>query len=252
MKKMKISLITATFNSANTISETIDSVRQQNFENLEYIIIDGASSDGTLEILKQHNDLISKLISQPDSGIYDALNKGLKNVSGDIVGFLHSDDILADNNILAEINNLFETKNIDLLYGDLQYITNDLPPKIIRYWRSGDFSPPLLKKGWMPPHPTVYFKRDLIEKIGLFNTSFKISADYDWIVRSLTNPEIKVEYLPKVLVKMKTGGVSNRNLKKIFQKSYEDYKIIKQNKIGNFNTLILKNFSKINQFFGNK
>jgi glycosyltransferase len=246
---MKISLITATYNSVDTIAETISSVKRQNFDNLEYIIIDGNSSDGTLDIINQNKDVITKLISEPDNGIYHALNKGMKMASGEIIAFIHSDDLFAENWVLSEINTLFEKQKTDFVYGDLQYITSDSPPKIIRHWRSGEYNSSKLKKGWMPPHPTVYFKRDLIEKIGFFNTSYNISADYDWMVRCLTYPEINVAYIPKVLIKMKTGGKSNRNLKNIIRKSHEDYKIIKQNKIGGFFTLFLKNFNKINQFF---
>lgn len=247
---MKISLITATFNSVNTITATIDSVRSQDVDNLEYIIIDGGSSDGTLEIINQNKDVISKLRSESDKGIYFALNKGIEMASGEIVGFLHSDDIFADNQILKEVITMFEKESVDLLYGDLQYITTDSPPRVLRYWKSGIFQHSNLKKGWMPPHPTVYFKKDLIGKTGFFNTSYNISADYDWIVRSLSLPEIKVAYLPKVLVKMRTGGKSNRSLKNIIQKSREDYKIIRHNKIGGIFTLLLKNIGKVGQFFG--
>lgn len=249
---MKISLITATYNSASTISATINSVRNQNIDNLEYIIIDGGSTDGTHEIINQNKDMITKYISEKDAGIYDALNKGMKMASCEIVGFLHSDDIFADNDTLKEIIDVFEKQSVDFIYGDLQYVTAGTPQKILRHWKSNNFSRNNLKKGWMPPHPTVYFKRELIEKIGFFNTSYIISADYDWVIRCLTQQDIKVAYIPKVLVKMRAGGKSNSSLKNIIQKSKEDYKIIRQNKIGNIWTLILKNISKINQFvFGN-
>jgi len=219
---VKISLITATFNSVKTIATTIDSVRSQNIDNLEYIIIDGGSSDGTPDIINQYKDVVSKVICEPDKGIYDALNKGIKIASGEIIGFLHSDDIFADNQVLEEVISTFEKDSVDLLYGDLQYVTTGIPPKILRHWKSGTFCRSNLKKGWMPPHPTVYFKRELIEKIGDFNLSYSISADYDWIVRCLTLPEIKVEYLPKLMIKMKTGGKSNSSLKNIIKKSKED------------------------------
>ena len=249
---MKLSLITASYNSAKTINETISSVRRQDVDNLEYIIIDGGSTDGTLEIINQNKDIVSILISEPDNGIYDALNKGIKNSSGDIIGFLHSDDYFADNKILNEVKTVFEKQKIDFLYGDLQYITSDNPPKILRYWKSGEFKFSNLKKGWMPPHPTVYFKKNLMGKIDFFDTSYSISADYDWIIRHLTIPEIKVFYLPKVLIKMKTGGKSNNNLKNIIQKSCEDYKIITKNNLGGLYTLLNKNVTKINQFFRHK
>jgi glycosyltransferase len=246
---MKISLITATYNSVNTIKETINSVREQNIENIEYIIIDGVSTDGTLDIINQNKDLVTKLISEPDNGIYDALNKGIKNATGDIIGFIHSDDYFANNMVLNEIQTVFEKRQIDFLYGDLQYITSDIPPKILRHWKSGDFKSSNLKRGWMPPHPTVYFKKSLIDKIGFFNTSYSISADYDWMLRCLILTDINVAYIPKVLIKMTTGGQSNKSLKNIIKKSREDYKIIRKNKIGGIYTLKKKNISKIVQFF---
>jgi glycosyltransferase len=249
---MKISLITATFNNANTIEETINSVRSQDIENFEYIIIDGGSKDETLEIINQYKDVVTTLISEPDNGIYDALNKGIKNATGDIIGFLHSGDYFANNMVLNEIQTYFEKQYIDFLYGDLQYITSDIPPKILRYWKSGYFKFSNLKKGWMPPHPTVYFKNVLIDDVGSFNTLYTISADYDWIIRCLTLPKIKVAYIPKVLIKMTIGGKSNKSLINIIKKSCEDYKIIKNNKIGGFFTLIFKNTTKIIQFFKHK
>ena len=161
---MKLSLITATYNSAETISNAINSVRNQKIDNLEYIVIDGCSTDGTLEILKENADIISKWVSEPDKGIYDALNKGLKMASGEIVGFLHSDDSFANDRILQNIIDVFDMQPIDFLYGDLEYITSAEPYKVLRYWKSGYFTPKNLKKGWMPPHPTVYFKRNLIDR----------------------------------------------------------------------------------------
>ena len=246
---MKLSLITATYNSADIIKNAINSVRNQRIDNLEYIVIDGCSTDGTVEILKENTDVISKWVSEPDKGIYDALNKGLKMASGDIVGFLHSDDNFANNRILKNIIDNFEEQSIDFLYGDLEYITSAEPYKVLRYWKSGNFKPENLKKGWMPPHPTVYFKRELIDKVGGFDTSYTIAADYDWMARCLTTSGLKVAYIPEVLIKMRTGGASNRSLKNIIKKSREDYKIIRRNKIGNFNTLLYKNFGKIGQFF---
>ena len=246
---MKLSLITATYNSADIIINAISSVKDQKIDDLEYIIIDGGSTDGTLEIIKDNTDIVSKWISEPDKGIYDALNKGLRMASGDIVGFLHSDDNFANSSILQNIIDSFDKQSIDFLYGDLEYITSAEPHKVLRYWKSGNFTSKKLRKGWMPPHPTVYFKRELIEKVGQFDTSYTISADYDWMVRCLTSSEIKVDYIPEVLIKMRTGGASNRSLKNIIKKSREDYKIIRRNKIGGFNTLFYKNFGKIGQFF---
>lgn len=246
---MKLSLITATFNSVETITDTILSVRDQHIDNLEYIIIDGGSTDGTVEILKNNADIVSCWISEPDNGIYDALNKGVQMATGNIVGFLHSDDFFADNQVLNDIVTLFNSQPVDFLYGDLEYVTHNAPYKILRYWKSGDFSSRKLKNGWMPPHPTVYFKRELFHKTGGFDTGYSIAADYDWMVRCLEQPNLKITYLPKVIVRMKTGGASNKNLGNIIRKSMEDYKIIRRNKIGGFGTLFCKNFGKLGQFF---
>ncbi len=246
---MKLSLITVTFNSAKTINDTIGSVRSQANPNIEYIIIDGGSNDGTLDIIKTNSDLITTWISEPDNGIYEALNKGLDIATGEIVGFLHADDIFANTNILNEIISAFENSDADFLYGDLVYITSRHPFNVIRYWQSGPFLKSSLYRGWMPPHPTVYFKRNLLHRTGLFNTQFKIAADYDWLLRCLTIPELKVYYLPKVMVKMRVGGASNKNIYRIIKKTKEDYRAIKSNKVGGIYTLFYKNFGKLNQFF---
>ena len=246
---MKLSLITVTYNSLETLKETINSIRSQKVNGLEYIVIDGGSSDETVQLLKNNGDVVSRWISEPDKGIYDALNKGIYMATGEIVGFLHADDRFASANILSEVISQFCKREIDFLYGDLEYITTSNPHKVLRYWHSGTFSFSLLKRGWMPPHPTVYFKRELIQKTGAFNTSYTIAADYDWMLRCLSLPELKVYYLPKVMVQMRVGGVSNKSLSAIIKKTLEDYRALKSNKIGGFYTLALKNIGKLSQFF---
>jgi len=245
---MKLSLITVTYNSAETLQNTIKSVRSQQINGLEYIVIDGGSVDGTLELLAESSDVVSHWISEPDSGIYDAMNKGVKLTTGEIIGFLHADDCFANTNILGEIIRRFSINDIDFLYGDLEYITTTKPSKVLRYWQSGEFSTSMLKWGWMPPHPTVYFKRGLIDKVGLFNTSYTIAADYEWMLRCLNTPAINVQYWPQVVVQMRVGGASNKNLSRIIKKSREDYRAIKSNKIGGILTLAFKNLGKVTQF----
>ena len=242
---MKISIITATLNNEKTIKDTLTSVANQSYKNIEHIIIDGKSTDNTLSIVKKFQH-VSKIISEKDKGIYFALNKGIDIATGDIIGFLHADDYFAYNEVAENIARLF-IEGAEIVYANLDYISfgND---KIIRHWTSGDFNLKKLKRGWMPPHPTFYAKKDLFLKFGNFNTNFKISADYDLMTRFLKNAT-EIKYLPKVIVKMRIGGKSNNSLKHILQKSAEDLKSMRKNQIGGIATLFLKNFRKINQFF---
>lgn len=248
---MKLTIITATFNSAHGINKCMDSILHQDYENIEYIIIDGESKDLTLEIIseKQKTHPSIKLISESDQGIYDALNKGLSAASGDIIGFVHSDDFLESNNIIGDIVSMIKSENLDGVYGDLQYVDKNNTKIVIRNWKSSEFNKSLLKRGWMPPHPTLYLKKEVYENHGLFDLSYKISADYDFMLRVFNDSELKFGYLPKVITRMRVGGASNRSLKNIIRKTKEDYRAIKRNKIGNFTTLITKNTSKLKQFF---
>lgn len=248
---MKLTIITATFNSAHGINKCMDSILHQDYENIEYIIIDGESKDLTLEIIseKQKTHPSIKLISESDQGIYDALNKGLSAASGDIIGFVHSDDFLESNNIIGDIVSMIKSENLDGVYGDLQYVDKNNTQIVIRNWKSSEFNKSLLKRGWMPPHPTLYLKKEVYENHGLFDLSYKISADYDFMLRVFNDSELKFGYLPKVITRMRVGGASNRSLKTIIRKTKEDYRAIKRNKIGNFTTLITKNTSKLKQFF---
>ena len=248
---MKVSVITTTFNSAKSIESCLCSVLNQNYNNIEYLIIDGESKDQTLAILNKFvadfNQI--RIFSEKDKGIYDALNKGINLASGDIIGFIHSDDFLESNDIINQIVSMIKSESLDGVYGDLQYINRNNPQTIIRSWKSLDYHKSLLKRGWMPPHPTLFLKKEVYEKHGLFDLSYKISADYDFILRIFKDSELKFGYIPKVITKMRTGGISNRNLKNIIKKSIEDYRAIRSNNVGNFLTLIRKNTSKLKQFF---
>ncbi|MBN2662917.1 MAG: glycosyltransferase [Bacteroidales bacterium] len=243
---MRISIITATYNSAKTITRTLESVKSQTYSNIEHIIIDGKSTDETLDIVRNYKH-VSKIFSEKDEGIYFALNKGLEIATGDIIGFLHADDFFPKNNIIEKIAYTFKKQYTDILYGNLQYVSQNNTEKIIRNWESCKFEPNLLKKGWMPPHPTFYAKKHLYKSFGNFNTNFKIAADYDLMLRFLKQ-NISTFFMPEIIVKMRLGGVSNRSIKTIIKKSREDYQAIKNNKIGGFFTLINKNISKISQF----
>ena len=246
---MKFSIITVCFNSEQFIANAINSVLKQDYQDVEYVIVDGESKDNTLNIIKSYGDKITKLISEPDNGIYDALNKGVSIATGDIIGFVHSDDMLASKEILKQIVNEFKKNKVDGVYGDLQYVSHSNLDHIIRYWKSKPFNSKLLKQGWMPAHPTLFLKKSVYKRYGGFDTSYLISADYNFMLGILKNPDLKFGYLSKVTTKMRVGGASNRNLKNIIQKTKEDYRAIRNNEVGGLLALILKNTSKIKQFF---
>lgn len=245
---MKVSIITVCYNSEATIDETINSVINQSYNNLEYIIIDGNSKDTTLSIINKYQNKIDKIISENDKGLYYALNKGIKLATGDVIGFLHSDDLFFDCYSVFDVVSYFRDNKFDGVYGDLQYVYKDDTNKVIRLWKSHEFQPKLLKMGWMPPHPTLFLKKHVYKKHGNFDTFYKISADYDFILRILKDRNLEFAYLPKIITKMRVGGASNRSLKNIIQKTREDYKAVCSNNIGGWFSIILKNFSKIKQF----
>ena len=246
---MKVSIITATYNSARSIQRAIDSVAMQDYTDIEHIIIDGGSTDETLEIINKNNGRIAKIISEKDNGIYNALNKGIKLATGDVIGFLNSDDTFTNPHVISRVVNMFNIKKTDIVYGNIVYQSKDGDiRKTIRYWKSNVYNPGCLRFGWMPPHPTLYCKREVYEKYGLYNEDFKISSDYEFILRIFQIPEVSKAFLPTIMVKMEIGGVSNRTLKNILRKSMEDYKAIKINKIGGLQTVLMKNLRKINQF----
>ncbi len=245
----KISIITVTYNCENTLPDTIQSINEQSVrEQIEYIVVDGNSNDQTTLIIKENTTKIDKWISEPDKGIYDAMNKGLELASGEWIGFLHADDLFFDNYTVESILKQVDNTDFNALYGNLNYIQEKPPHNIIRYWKSQIYSDKLLKRGWMPPHPTVYIKKDLIQKLGKFNTDFRISADYDYMLRLFSHPETKSTYINQTLVNMRLGGVSNNSFKNIVQKSKEDYRALHNNHVGGIYALFMKNFSKLFQF----
>jgi glycosyltransferase len=245
---MKVSIITSVYNNEKTIEDAIKSVLSQTYPNIEYIVVDGASKDNTVSVIKKYEDKISTFVSERDKSIYDGLNKGVSLATGDVIAFLHSDDIYADENIISEVVEHFKSTNTDSIYADLVYVDKEDTSKIFRYWQSGEYSFKKLCNGWMPPHPTFFVKKEFYDKYGKFDLDFGIAADYDFMLRMLGKYKITTSYLPKVLYKMRVGGASNRSLKNIIQKSREDIKALKNNNIGGLHTIILKNLSKIPQF----
>ena len=206
---MKISIITVSYNSASTIEDTIKSVIGQTHSDLEYIVVDGGSTDGTIDIIKKHDSRISKWVSEPDKGIYDAMNKGISMATGDMVGMLNSDDFYADRNVLSRVAGTFEKTGADSCYGDLLYVDPVNTDSVKRYWKSGSYNTGHFYWGWMPPHPTFFVRREVYYKYGLFNLSLGSSADYELMVRFLLKNGVSTYYIPEVLVKMRSGGVSN-------------------------------------------
>ncbi|WP_373032366.1 glycosyltransferase family 2 protein [Sulfurovum sp.] len=249
---MKISVITSVYNNHGTIAEAIESVLSQTYDNIEYIVVDGASTDGTVEVIQKYAGKIAAFVSEVDKGIYDGLNKGIALATGDVVGFLHSDDLFENEHVVAKIAETFKSDDVDSVYGDLLYVKKEDTTQVVRYWKSCSFALNKLQNGWMPPHPTFYVKRDVYEKFGCFDTSFKIAADYDSILRFLGKEGISTTYIPEVLVKMRVGGASNKSIRNILTKTKEDIRAMDNNCVGNSISLLLKNLSKIPQFFTRK
>lgn len=245
---MKISVVTAVFNRRDTIAAAMDSVYEQTYTDVEHIIQDGGSRDGTLEVIKDRSSPATHLRSEPDDGIYDAINRGIRRATGDVIGLMHSDDRFASPRVLSEIAKAFENPDIDGVYGDLTYVSKGDPARVIRYWRAGEYDLSRLRRGWMPPHPTLYLRRGVFDHWGLYDTGFRIAADYDAMLRYLVKGRIRLAYIPQVLVCMRVGGESNRSLGRILRKSREDYHAIRRNGVGGLGTLAMKNVSKVMQF----
>ena len=249
---MKISVITTTYNSGSTIAETLSSIATQTHREIEHIVIDGASTDNTVALIRAHSHGVAKLISEPDKGIYDALNKGIANASGNVVGFLHADDLYAHPSVLADIAEAFADTGVCAVYGALPYVKQSDTSAVVRHWQSSPYSARRLAWGWMPPHPTLYVRRERYERIGGFDTRYRIAADYFRILQLFSLPGFKAVYLPQVLVKMRLGGASNRSLGNIVRKSGEDFDALRRSRVGalgGVGALVSKNLSKIGQFF---
>lgn len=246
---MKFSIITATYNAAATLGDSLRSVAGQTHSDIEHWVIDGGSRDGTQSIVENNRSRIAGFVSEPDGGIYDALNKGLLRATGEVVGFLHADDVYANDEVLAAIAEAFANPAVDAVYGDLTYVDREDTTRVVRYWKSGAFDHARLRNGWMPPHPTFYVRRSVYERLGLFDTRYRISADYECIVRFLFVNSLRTVYIPKVLVSMRVGGVSNRSLRSIRRKSLEDLDIMRRHGVGGWSTLAMKNLSKLTQFW---
>ncbi len=246
---MKITLITVTYNSELYLSHCIESVLCQTYKNIEHIIVDGKSTDNTLSIIKKYGSKISQWISEPDRGMYDAINKGIALATGDVIGILNSDDMLVSPDVIESIVKTFEEENVDSVYGDLEYVDKIHIDRVFRVWKGKKYNRNLFKMGWMPGHPTFYIKKSLIEKHGMYENHYYTAADYEFMARYLYKHKISSFYLPKMIVKMRTGGASNKNLNQRIRANRRDYLAMKVNSIPMpFMVSILKPLIKVHQF----
>ena len=245
---MKISIITATYNSAVTVRDTLACIAGQQYPHIEHIIIDGSSKDNTLDIVKEFPH-VATVISEKDKGIYDAMNKGVQLATGDVIGILNSDDFYTSPAVLSKVAATFEDKAVEAVYGDLQYVRQDNVGIVTRTWKAGTFQKKHLYYGWMPPHPTFFVRKQVYEKAGLFNIALRSAADYELMLRVLLKHNANVQYIPEVLVKMRTGGLSNASLRNRFKANKEDAMAWKLNGLRPyFFTMWLKPLRKIFQF----
>lgn len=262
-QEMKFSIITTTYNAAANLQHCFASISEQEMP-VEHIVVDGASTDETVEIIEKHRSLITRYVSEPDQGIYDALNKGIKMATGDVIGILHADDFYADNNVLMRVSKIFEHEDVDACYGDLVYVkkqaeickpetVRDKPNKIYkihRYWKSSQFYPRKFYWGWMPPHPTFFVRRSVYDKYGAFRLDLGTAADYELMLRFLLKHRIKSAYIPEVLICMRTGGTSNVTLRNRLKANLMDRKAWKVNGLEPYLwTIPFKPLSKIPQWF---
>jgi glycosyltransferase involved in cell wall biosynthesis len=247
---MKISIITVCYNSAATIGDTINSIASQSYANREYIVVDGNSSDATIEIVRA-SSCVSRFVSEPDKGIYDAMNKGIGLATGDVIGTLNADDFYANNQVLAEVAKVFLDPTVEACYGDLVYVKQDNVDQVVRFWKSRNYESDLFKSGWMPAHPTFFVRKSVYDRLGSFDLDYKIAADFELLFRFIEQNKIKTQYLPSVLVKMRLGGTTNKNVSNIVRQNKEIIAILNKH-YGDFSTgkfIFVKLVNRLLQFF---
>ena len=249
---MKISIITVTYNCVSVLSDCLNSVASQTYNNIEHIVIDGASTDGTLTLLNSKKHQLDTLVSELDKGIYDAMNKGIKIAKGDIIGFLNSDDFYANNEVISKVASEFKKEpSLDACYSDLIYVNQSNTSKIVRNFKSSEFKQGLFSKGWCPPHPTFFARRSVYEQYGNFDLNYRIASDVELMMRFLEICKIKSRYIPEVWVKMRMGGTTNKNFKNIWTQNQEVISSFKKNGLS-VNLIIFfiyKIISRFKQFF---
>ena len=244
---MKISVITPVLNRVETIADALQSVSAQDYGNIEHIIQDGGSDDGTVDCLRDWRGQIPlHWQSCADRGLYDAINKGMARSTGDVIGLMHSDDVLADRAVLSDVAQALSGSGYDGVYGDLDMVT--ATGQVLRHWRAGAFHRDRLRRGWVPPHPTLYLRRDVLERFGAYDPDYRIAGDYDAMLRWIWTGQVRLAYLPRVLVKMRVGGASTGSVAGLLTKSKEDYRALRRNGVGGVATLAAKNLRKLGQF----
>jgi glycosyltransferase involved in cell wall biosynthesis len=238
---MKVTIITVAYNAAKTIDETLDSVGRQSHPFVEHIIVNGASTDGTQSIIEQYRDKLAAVVSGPDRGVYDAMNKGLALASGEVVGFLNADDVYADKDVLSRVVDIMERESLDALFGDVEFFRSKDPTRTVRRYRSARFSPDQIALGWMPAHPALFLRRRVYESYGHFRTDYRIAGDFEYCARIFHNNTLVYRSLPETLVRMRTGGISTSGWRNTVLLNREVLRACRENGI---NTNILKIFSK--------
>lgn len=246
---MKISIVTVCYNSALTIKDTINSVLGQTYQNIEYIVIDGGSQDNTLDILSSYAGKLT-YVSETDDGIYDAMNKGIALATGDVVGTLNADDFYANNHVLEDVISIFRDQSIEACFGDLEYVSQKNTDLIVRYWKSQEYTSGLFESGWMPAHPTFFARRNVYDRHGKFNLNYKIAADFELLFRIIEQSKVKTKYLPKVLVKMRLGGTTNKSISNIINQNKEIIAVLKKEypKFSFVKFILNKFFNRLFQF----
>ncbi len=248
---MKVSVITVVFNAVDTIEDTIKSVIDQDHEDIEHIIIDGGSTDGTMDVVDHYRDKLAVIVSEPDNGIYDAMNKGIDFAAGAVVGILNSDDWYENNSVISRVVAAFENDIVlDAVYGDIVFVTKDKPHVPVRYWESQPYREGLFEKGWMPAHPSFFVKRDCYSRFGKFDLDLKIQSDFDLTMRFMLVNKIKTQYLPGVMVIMRMGGVTNNRISNVIKGNLEAYSACKKNGLSVTPLFMFRKvLSRIPQFF---
>jgi len=245
---MKVSIVTTTYNSAATVRDTLESVKMQEHPNIEHIVVDGRSSDSTVDIVSSYPH-VAQFVSEEDQGLYDAINKGIRMSTGDIVGILNSDDFFPEADVISSIVSVFEKERVDAVYGDIAFVKPEDLRKIVRYYSSKKFHPKKFARGYMPAHPSFYVKRSCFEKLGYYQLDYKIAADFELLMRFFMDPHITSRYIQKVIVYMRTGGVSNKNVLSRYILNKEIIKACKENGVDtNMLYVSLKYFNKIFEY----
>lgn len=226
---MKLSIVTVCFNSVRTLGDTIASVAAQEYPYVEHIVVDGASTDGTLDVIERYRGKLAKVVSEPDRGIYDAMNKGISLASGDVIGFLNSDDSYQHTHVLEKVADVMMNEEVDACYADLVYVDPIEPARVVRYWKSSSFEAGLFSTGWVPPHPTFYVRRSVFQRFGQFDTRYRLAADFDLMVRLLERHRVAAVHIPEVMVRMRLGGATSQSLRNIMRQNIEIYRSFRGN-----------------------